>query len=81
MWHVVQSAVAVVAVVSGAQHIVEILLVGGVRGEAAVGGLAGHFAGEGGAALIDPHVALGFACDEVAEPSVAQFVGYGALAS
>ena len=80
MGHVVKRTVGAVVVVCGAQYIVEVLLVGGIGGAAAVGCLASYFAGEGGAALVDPHVALGFAGDEVAEPGVAELMGYGALA-
>ena len=77
--HAVQREVRVVGVVCGAQHVVEVALVGGVGGAAAVSGLACHLAREAGAAFVYPHVALFLAGDEVAEPGVAQFVGYGAL--
>ena len=75
--HWAEGVVAAVGDMGGADHILEVFLIEQVGSFAAVGGFAGHFAAERGAALVEPHVAFGAAGYEVAEPGVRQLVGDG----
>ena len=79
MRHRGEGAVSIVGDMSGAQHLFEITLVVVVTGGAAADSLHSHLAGEGGAALINPHVLFGLAGHQIAKPGMPQLMGDGRL--
>ena len=75
--HAVQGTVDDIGDMRCAEHRLEVALVVVVRPFASAGCFHAHLTGEGGAALVDPHVALGGAGHQVAEPGMPQLMDDG----